>query len=196
MIRSAMLRSLALSLTASAAALLVGCGTAPDAAAQTASVGSEAPRPIADFTLTEAGGGEAFTLAEARGEWVALHFLLKTDCPLCARTTDEYAARAGELPNVRHVFIKPDEASETVAWTARLKPATKEATPIFRDPNAELATALGVPDGYQFHGESVHYPALILIDPQGREVYRYIGSQTRDRVAFDTFKLVVDQLQS
>ena len=36
-----------------------------------------------------------------------------------------------------------------------------------RDPEAALATLFDSPDGYSFHGQIVHYPALVLIDPQG-----------------------------
>jgi hypothetical protein len=58
-----------------------------------------------DFALQEAGGSGSFALIEGRGEWVALHFLLKTTCPYCIRHTHEYSTRAGEASGVRHAMI-------------------------------------------------------------------------------------------
>lgn len=40
---------------------------------------------------------------------------------------------------------------------------------ICRDTDADLARAFGIPDGLLFHGQVVHYPALVLLGPDGRE---------------------------
>jgi len=40
-----------------------------------------------DFTVTSPIDGKTFKLSEARGHYVALHFLLKTECPFCLRHT-------------------------------------------------------------------------------------------------------------
>ena len=65
-----------------------------------------------------------------------------------------------------------------------------------RSPGFPLFTAIpkppwrrsfDIPDGYSFHGQIVHYPALVLIDPQGREAFRYVGQNNGDRYAFDDF---------
>ena len=140
-----------------------------------------APREIKDFTLPHVRGGKAFELGKARGRWVVLHFLLRTECPICLRHTRTYLQRAKELKDVEQVFIKPDSPEEIERW-ARDMP--KDA-PIYRDADAALATRLGVPDGYAFHGLTVHYPAPILIDPDGREVFRHVGRNNGDRFGFD-----------
>ncbi len=57
--------------------------------------------------------------------------------------------------------------------------------PIYRDPEGALANAFGVPDGYKFHGQVVHFPATILLGPDGREVFRYVGKNNGDRLAFE-----------
>ena len=39
----------------------------------------------AEFSVTSPVDGNTFTLSEARGKYVALHFLLKTECPFCLK---------------------------------------------------------------------------------------------------------------
>ena len=34
---------------------------------------------------------------------------------------------------------------------------------IYRDPDAALAKAYDIHDGYKFHGQTVHFPALALL---------------------------------
>ena len=139
----------------------------------------------ADFTLKEAGGTKTFSPADAKGKYVALHFLLKTECPNCLTLTQEYTAKAGQLPDVVSVFIKPDTDEDIVKWAAGLSGADKASAPtIYRDPDAQLAEAFGIQNGYAFHGETIHYPALILLDPSGKEVFRYVGKGTGDRYSF------------
>jgi thioredoxin-dependent peroxiredoxin len=132
---------------------------------------------IPDFTLKSATSDTTFQLSAQKGKYVVLHFLLKTECPICLRHTREYLTGAQDLPNTVQVFIKPDETAEIRQWTEKLR----EKTPIYRDPEAALAKKLGIPGGYKFHGQVVHYPALILIDPQGQEVFRHIGKNNADR---------------
>jgi thioredoxin-dependent peroxiredoxin len=148
--------------------------------------------PLADFTLPEANGPGKFTLSEARGKFVALHFLLKTECPVCLRHTRDYSQKSKQLKNVIQVFIKPDSAEEIRQWSAKV-PESKEASlAIYRDADAKLAKTLKIPDGYEFHGQVVHYPALILINPQGKEIFRYIGKNNSDRYPFEDLKKKIE----
>ena len=48
----------------------------------------------ADFTVTSPIDGKTFRLSDAKGRYVALHFLLKTECPFCLRHTAEYTIKA------------------------------------------------------------------------------------------------------
>lgn len=154
--------------------------------------------PPDDFTVKEAGGDKVFRLSESEAEYVVLHFLLKTDCPICSRTARDYAAKADQVPGVTHLFLKPDAEKVTVAWAEGLKPANPDAPAaptIYQDPNAELAEAFGIPDGYTFHGEVVHFPALIILDANGKEVFRYVGKDTTDRYPFAQFKAKISELR-
>ena len=47
-----------------------------------------------DFTIRSATSTNIFKLSEAKGKFVALHFLLKTECPYCIRHTHDYAQKS------------------------------------------------------------------------------------------------------
>jgi peroxiredoxin Q/BCP len=147
-----------------------------------------------DFTVQSATDTTRFTLKEARGKFVALHFLLKTECPVCLRHTRDYFTKAPTLPNVQQVFIKPDDDKAIEAWATKLPAGELAQHPIYRDPNAKLAKAFDIPDGYAFHGQVVHYPATVLISPDGKEVFRYVGKNNGDRLSFEVLAAKVREL--
>ena len=147
-----------------------------------------------DFELKSATNQEVFKLSEAKGNFVALHFLLKTECPYCLRHAHEYYINSNSFPNVIHVFIKPDTEQEIKQWSSSLTEKELKEISIYRDPNASLADQFKIPGGYSFHNQIVHYPALILLDPDGKEVFRYIGSDNSDRYSLTQFKLKINEL--
>ncbi len=148
-----------------------------------------------DFTVEAPATGQKFRLAGARGKFVALHFLLKTECPVCLRHTRDYAKRGGELPDVVQVFLKPDSADEIKAWTGKLGEDAAKQPVIYRDADAALAKQFQIPDGYEFHGQSVHYPALVLLNPAGKEVFRHVGKNNGDRFGFDLLTAKLAELR-
>jgi len=147
-----------------------------------------------DITLQAVTGEKPFVLSEHRGSFVALHFLLKTECPVCIRHTWDYSEHASELPDVVQVFIKPDTEKEIADWIGNLPDDGTLSFPIYRDPDAALAEKLGIPGGYEFHGQVVHYPALVLLDPQGEEIFRYVGENNRDRYGVEQLKEKIKEL--
>lgn len=147
-----------------------------------------------NFTLeavlsdTQASVDSKFELKDHKGKTVVLHFLLKTECPFCLKYTNQYATLAATTPEVIHLFIKPDSKSEILAWIKQLVVADSEKTPtIYRDPGAKLAKQFGIPDGYFFHGQKVHYPAMVVLNGDGEEMFRYVGKSNRDRMSKDDF---------
>jgi peroxiredoxin Q/BCP len=141
-----------------------------------------------DFTLESPTHGTTFTLSGQKGKVIVLHFLLKTECPYCLKYTREYAKLASKNTDVLHLFLKPDNADEIKAWAGKFGPDDLKDLPvIYRDPDARLANEFGVPDGYKFHGQSVHYPALVVLDGSGKELFRYIGKSNSDRMKADDF---------
>ena len=145
-----------------------------------------------DFTVTSPIDGKTFRLSDATGRYVALHFLLKTECPFCLRHTAEYSMKAPTLAGVTHIFLKPDSDAEIKSWAGKIK-ALQQPT-IYRDADAQLANEFGIPDGYSFHGQTVHYPALVLLDPNGKEVFRYVGRNNTDRYSWDKFVGKISEL--
>lgn len=146
-----------------------------------------------DFTVQSATGTNVFKLSEARGKFVALHFLLKTECPYCIRHTHDYVQKSAGDARVVHVFLKPDTEAEIKAWAAKLGEGSLQVT-IYRDSDAALAKAFGIPDGYKFHGQTVHFPALVLLNGDGKEVFRYVGKSNADRLAYDKFAAKLKEL--
>lgn len=160
------------------------------AALASASLGIANPQ---DFTVHSATGTNVFKLSEAKGKFVALHFLLKTECPYCIRHTHDYVQKSAGDSRVVHVFIKPDTDAEIKAWASKLGEGSLQVT-IYRDPDAALAKAFNIPDGYQFHGQTVHFPALVLLNGNGKEVFRYVGKSNADRLSYEKFSARLAEL--
>ena len=41
----------------------------------------------------------------------------------------------------------------------------------------------------------MHFPALVIVDPQGKEAFRYVGKSTFDRFTFRKFKKKMAELK-
>lgn len=157
-------------------------------------VSANAQNPT-DFKLISATDNSKFILNKAKGKYVALHFLLKTECPFCMKHMTDYLAKAKGLPNVLQVYIKPDEKKDILAWASKFSTKSKESgVSIYMDPDAKLASKFNVPDGYFFHSQIVHFPALILLGPDGKEVFRYVGKNNKDRYSFEQLAAKVKEL--
>lgn len=141
-----------------------------------------------DFTVESPTHGTTFTLSQQKGKLIALHFLLKTECPYCIKYTNDYARLGSKSPDVLHLFLKPDSADEIKAWAGKLDhDGLKNLPVIYRDQNARLAKEFGIPYGYKFHDQTVHYPALVLLESSGKELFRYVGKNNTDRMKPDDF---------
>jgi peroxiredoxin Q/BCP len=148
------------------------------------------------FELKSATDDSTFELEKHKGKFIVLHFLLKTECPYCMRYTHDFAMLAEKDADTLHVFIKPDSNAEIQKWSKGLdKSDLAELPAIYRDPNAKLAKAFKIPDGYKFHGQSVHYPALVILDPDAKEVFRYVGKSNSDRMKPGEFSEKLAELQ-
>lgn len=141
-----------------------------------------------DFTVKSATDDSTFQLSKHSGKVVVLHFLLKTECPFCLKYTHDYSVLAEKNPDVVHVFLKPDSESEIKSWAEKLdKKELKNLPKVYCDPDAKLADEFKIPNGYKFHGQTVHYPALIALDGKGKELFRYVGKSNSDRMAVENF---------
>jgi peroxiredoxin Q/BCP len=150
----------------------------------------------ADIRLSSATDDREFVLSKEKGKFVALHFLLKTECPYCIRHTQDYFSKAKTLKNAVQIFIKPDTELEIRSWSGKLPAEDLKKFPIYRDPDAQLAKQLSIPKGYKFHNQIVHYPATILFGPNGKEVYRYVGKNNSERLSFEQLAAKVNELSN
>jgi peroxiredoxin Q/BCP len=140
------------------------------------------------FIIESPTHGTKFTLSEHKGKLIAVHFLLKSECPSCLKLAHDYAQQASSNSEVLHLFLKPDNDDAIKVWAGKISQDGLTDPPvIYRDPDAQLAKAFRIPDGYQFHGQIVHYPALVLLDSSGKELFRYIGENNTDRMWPDEF---------
>ncbi len=147
-------------------------------------IGASAYAEPPNFTV--ASGDETFRLADARGRFVALHYLPKGECADCRRTIAEAVRRGPEVAGVVHVFIKPDSEDAVRMWAERLKADGVSAT-IFPDANGEVAKQLELPPAYASDDHAADEPALVLLDPKGNECFRYVDGASADRLSFDRF---------
>lgn len=150
-----------------------------------------------DFTVESVSDGSKWQLSKNKGKLVVLHFLLKTECPHCLKYTHDYAVLANKQTDVVHIFLKPDSPYEIKAWAAKIsKDGLSELPPIYRDPGAKLAEQYEIPDGYKFHGQMVHYPAMVVLDGGGKELFRYVGKNNSDRFPAAKFEAKLAELQA
>ncbi|NEW85443.1 MAG: hypothetical protein GZ094_24205 [Mariniphaga sp.] len=91
-------------------------------------------------------------------------------------------------------ILQPDTEKEIKEWADKLSASDAPKYPIYQDANAMLATRYNIPDGYAFHGQLVHYPALILQNEQGKELFRYIGKYNSDRFSFEKLTAKMQEL--
>lgn len=141
-----------------------------------------------DFTVKSATDDSTFQLSKQQGKIVVLHFLLKTECPFCVKYTHDYSVYAEQHPEVVHVFLKPDTEAEIASWIGKLDKSDLEDLPkVYRDIDAKLADRFKIPSGYKFHGQTVHYPALVVLNENGKELFRYVGKSNSDRMSTKDF---------
>ncbi len=148
--------------------------------------------PPSDFTLNSLDG-KKFTLSGAKGRLVALHFLLKTECPYCVKYVHDFAGTSATMPDVVNVFVKPDDEPAARQFATKLSDIPGGAPPIYRDEKSVLAKAFEIPDGYEFHGDKMNFPATILLDRDGKEVFRFVGKSNTDRLALGDFTAKVTE---
>ncbi len=150
---------------------------------------------VKDFTLNSVTDNSTFTLSRTKDEYIALHFLLKTECPYCIMHTYDYLEKSKTLPNVKQIFIKPDTENEIKEWALNFEDNNDFNFPIYQDKNAKLAKEFNISGGYFFHGQNVHFPALILLNNKGEELFRYIGKNNSDRYPFKKFETLINKLK-
>jgi peroxiredoxin Q/BCP len=134
-------------------------------------------------------GHECIQAVGSQRKFVALHFLLKTKVSHCVVTLDYVKKSADDSQWL--IFLKPDTDADQRGLQTR---EDSLKVTIYRDPDAALAKAYNIPDGYKFHGQTVHYPALVLLDANGKEAFRHVGKSNADRLDYEKFSAKLKEL--
>lgn len=132
--------------------------------------------------------GKSRTLAEFRGQWVALYFYPRDDTPGCTQEALRFRDRWADLrkAGIMVVGASVDGVASHKAFHSRLK----LPYPLLADEGHALAKAMGVLRGFgpmSFAGRET-----FLIDPEGNIVYHYPDVDTArhaDQVLADVLRL-------
>jgi thiol-disulfide isomerase/thioredoxin len=129
---------------------------------------AEAPALVA-----EDGQGNRFDLAQARGQWVFVHFWASW-CGPCRREMPSIQALAEESLDLALVLVNTAEDEDTLFFfLAEVAPELHS----YRDPNG-LVTEAWQPRGL---------PATYLVDPEGRLRYQALGGRPWDEPPYLAF---------
>lgn len=134
-------------------------------------------QPVTPTThsISSAVSGQPFSIAEAKGHCLALHFL-RVDTEKAGKFVGEYLRAAPLYAGVRHVFVRSDDAKAVKAWAEQFK---GDAGAVYVDTGGALAKDLGV--------VATDVPATIVLDTESKELFRIIGKQSDDYLPWATF---------
>lgn len=133
---------------------------------------------LPEALLLDASDGE-HTLAEYKGKWVVLNFWA-TWCAPCRREMPSLERLQAEMPELAVVPVATGR--NAVEGIRRFfEEAGVKTLPILRDPQSQLAHAMGV----------MGLPVTVILNPEGQEVARLIGDAEWDS---DSAKAVLGAL--
>lgn len=125
------------------------------------------PVALPEAVLLDAEDGE-HTLAEYSGKWVVLNFWA-TWCAPCRREMPSLDRLQAAMPEIAVVPVATGR--NAVEGIKRFfDEAEVKSLPILRDPQSDLAHAMGV----------MGLPVTVILNPEGQEVARLIGDAEWD----------------
>jgi YHS domain-containing protein len=142
-----------------------------------------------DFTVGDSA--QRFRSRDALGRYLAIHWLPPGACESCARRVGEFAKSIPTLAGVRHVFVRSMGSAEFDAFLGEIPDAA--ALQIHRD-DGTLASLLKLGSAAESGSREASSPALVLLDPQGREVHRWIGRSVEEGPSFASLAAKLGQL--
>ena len=138
----------------------------------------DAPVDVPEAVLLDATDGE-HALADYKGKWVVLNFWA-TWCAPCRREMPSLERLQAAMPDI--VVVPVATGRNAVEGIRRFfDEAGVKALPILRDPQSDLAHAMGV----------MGLPVTVILNPEGQEVARLIGDAEWDS---DSAKAVLGAL--
>jgi hypothetical protein len=156
----------------SATLALSAHGQAPDAPSQAAAAQS--------FTIGDAN--RVFDSATVRGQVLAIHFVPEIGEAQTKSAIAEYTAGGPTLAGVRQIVVSAEKAD---AFRSALAGLPANSIPAYRDGDGELAKRFGVASSTV---------AIVVLDPDGREIYRNATTSSSDHLSFPTFAAKIGEL--
>ena len=141
-------------------------------------------QPASNATITAANDDHPFALKDAKGHYLALHFLPAGDTPEDAAFVREYLKAAPTAAGVVHAFIRP-QTGDAKAWASQFADASR----VFVDHDSKLAADLGV---WKDQKESTRFATTVVLDQDGKELFRLSGTPARSHVSFGSFASRLD----
>jgi thiol-disulfide isomerase/thioredoxin len=127
----------------------------------------ETPAPVPEAVLLDAEDG-THALADYKGKWVVLNFWA-TWCAPCRHEMPSLERLQAAMPGIAVVPVATGR--NAVEGIKRFfEEAGVKTLPILRDPQSELARAMGV----------LGLPVTVILNPEGQEVARLIGDAEWD----------------
>jgi len=131
-------------------------------------------QPLTSHPIISAVGGQPFSISDAKGHYLALHFLKGTS-EKSAKFVAEYTRAAPLAAGVRHVFIQTGDPKAIKEWAAQFKDSSAA---IYIDEGGALAKDLAVT------GDA---PTTVVFDMQGKDLFRQAGMKADEYPAWNAF---------
>lgn len=123
-----------------------------------------------------------FHLSDLRGRFVALHFMPHVGTPDHDAHVKEFLDQAAARAGVIHVFVSAGDAAALKDWW---KPLDRPGFTAAHDAGGRLAAELELASGSAC--------ALVVLDREGRELFRHIGATDQDHLSFAKFSARLDE---
>lgn len=132
--------------------------------------------------VTAVADDRSLSIDDLKGSYLALHFVGATTSPAGAKFVRDTISNAPSVAGVMHLFISAEPAAQVKAWAEQFGDSAKM---VFVDKDGGLAADLGLKAGSSagVTGE----PATIVLDPEGKELFRSVGAGLDDYLSFDRF---------
>jgi peroxiredoxin/YHS domain-containing protein len=144
----------------------------------------------ADFEFR--AGDDSFRLSEARGKFVAIHFLPAVDCTECLEYVNASMRLQDESAGLVQVFVIPAADESVLAFRTTVERGG--ATPrVYADTDGKIAAEFGIQN---LENTSQRVPATIVIGPDGTESFRYAGAHGTDLLPVVKLYSQVDRLST
>jgi len=141
-------------------------------------------------SLVAAVDGRSFAIADARGRYLAIHFLTEIQATESSEFVKRFVRSAPTVAGVRHIFVARGDPANIRAWAAQFK---ENAPLVYIDSDGAMARALSITSDSAAVTTS-GLPSTVVFDQQGKELFRHTGTSAHDHLSFDAFARRMTQL--